>query len=278
MAFCKLLAVLLLLYITGDSLGAEVQSSIIGGQDSEKGHWPWMVHVKVVSNDGKTKWRCGGSLLSDKWVLTAAHCWDRRPEPSLRRSMVWVGSYMLQKESARYMGILHAISHPYYQKMGSGYINDIALLHLKKKLEFSKDVAPVSLPSADAAFDSSSECWITGWGQIGNGVPLPDPETLQQLKVSIIPQADCASVYRELTSDMLCAGDMAGGKDACEGDDGGPLVCRTPGGFTQVGIMSFGSPSGCGLPGQPGVYTQVSNYLSFINSYVHRSEDAPKEI
>uniref|UniRef100_A0A3P8U3Z2 Peptidase S1 domain-containing protein n=1 Tax=Amphiprion percula TaxID=161767 RepID=A0A3P8U3Z2_AMPPE len=275
MAFCKLLPVLVLIYNTEGVLGAEVRSSIIGGENAAKGSWPWMVHINMTTADRMQKWRCGGTLVSSGWVLTAAQCLEERRQPSLRRSMVWVGSLHLQKESVRYMAIDTVVRHPYYQAGSNGYVNDIALIKLKKKVLFSKDVAPVSLPSVDDAFDSSSECWITGWGQIGNGVPLPDPETLQQLKIPIMSQATCKASYPQLTSDMLCAGVSSGGKGACKGDSGGPLVCRTARGFVQVGIMSS---DGCGLPDRPGVYTRVSKYLRFINDYIKQSEEASAEV
>lgn len=57
-------------------LGAKVQSSIVGGHKAEKGSWPWMVHLNITS-DGRNKWRCGGTILNNEWVLTAANCWDR---------------------------------------------------------------------------------------------------------------------------------------------------------------------------------------------------------
>lgn len=81
--------------------------------------------------------------------------------------MVWVGSHALQKASARYMGISKVIDHSQYRKDGNVYVNDIALVKLKKELKFSDDVKPVSLPTVDNTFDSSSECWITGWGYTG---------------------------------------------------------------------------------------------------------------
>ncbi|XP_044038024.1 tryptase-2-like [Siniperca chuatsi] len=277
MAFCKLLIVLVLIHNTGGSLGAEVRSSIVGGQDAPKGSWPWMVHLNITS-DGINKWRCGGTILNSEWLLTAANCLDEQRKPNLARSMVWVGSHNLQKESTRYMGILYVIRHPEYRALSTGYVNDIALIKLKKKMKFSQNVAPVGLPSVDDTFGSSSECWITGWGSIGNGVPLPDPETLQQLKIPIIPQSVCKDNYPELNSNMLCAGDMAGGKDACKGDYGGPLVCRAASGFVQVGIMSYGSRDGCALPGSPGIYTQVSKYLRFIDDYIHHAEEASAEV
>ncbi|KAG8006721.1 Tryptase-2 [Nibea albiflora] len=230
MAFYRLVTALVLILNIGGSLEAEVRSSIIGGHDAPKGKWPWMAHLNITS-DGKDRWRCGGTIVSDQWVLTAANCLDLQRSPNWRRSMVWVGSHSLQKESARYMGIENIIIDYGFRAQGSGYVNDIALVKLKKKLIFSQNVAPVTLPSIDDTFGSSSECWITGWGNIGTN------------------------------------GNQDGGMDACKGDYGGPLVCRKGGDYVQVGVMSYGS---CGLSGRPGVYTQVSKYLRFINYYIKK--------
>lgn len=266
----------MLLHSSGGMLGGEIKSSIIGGADAQKGKWPWMVSLNMTSYDLK-KWRCGGTIVSKDWVLTAAHCLDNNPNH--HRSFVVVGAHELQKKAARYIGVTHFIPHPDYKVLGNGnYINDIALIRLKKTIDFSNEVNKVSLPSISDAFGPSSECWITGWGYVANNVPLPDPETLQQLKISIMDQTACKNVYSQLTSDMLCAGDSNGGKDACNGDYGGPLVCRKDTEFVQVGVMSYGSPDGCGLRGRPGVYTQVSNYLTFINDYIHRAEETSAEV
>ncbi|KAE8283564.1 Tryptase alpha/beta-1 [Larimichthys crocea] len=266
MAFYGLVPVLVLILNTGGSLEAEVRSSIIGGQDAPKGSWPWMAHLNITS-DGQEPvalWRSyrQRSVGADCCKLLGCR------RPNWRRSFVSVGSHSLTKASARYMGIDTVMTHREYQAQSGGYVNDIALVKLKKKLTFSPDVASVTLPSIDDTFGSSSECWITGWGNIGTNVPLPDPETLQQLKIPIISQSACKAKYPELTDDMLCAGSQDGGMDACKGDYGGPLVCRKGSGFVQAGIMSYGSPDGCGLPGRPGVYTKVSKYLRFINDYI----------
>nr|XP_020463957.1 tryptase-2-like [Monopterus albus] len=278
MVFCKLLTVLVLIHNIGGLFGAEVRVSIVGGEDAPKGRWPWMVHLNITDASKKKNWRCGGTILNEQWVLTAAHCWDEYPPPSEHRSMVWVGSHSLQRKSEKYMNIGSCILGPGYYRHSSYYVNDIALVKLRKKIKFKENVQAVNLPTTEDTFGPSSECWIIGWGHVENGVPLQDPETLQQLKISIIPSKVCKVQYPELTSNMLCAGDMAGGKDACEGDYGGPLVCRTARGFVQVGIMSYGSRKGCALPGRPGVYTQVSKYLSFINENIHHAEEASTEV
>lgn len=94
-------------------------------------------------------------------------CVGRQAEPNWRRSFVSVGSHSLTKASARYMEIDTVMNHREYRAQSGGYVNDIALVKLKKKLSFSPDVASVTLPSIDDTFGSSSECWITGWGNIG---------------------------------------------------------------------------------------------------------------
>ncbi|KAM9393258.1 tryptase-like [Pholidichthys leucotaenia] len=264
MAFCKLLPALVLLLHTQGVLGAEVRGAIIGGNDAQKDSWPWMVHVNISSEDERN-WRCGGTILNEKWVLTAGSCWDPKLKAVHKLSHISVGDYQLTKDFARYMGIETVKVHDHYEDLGGFYKNNIALIRLKKKIDFSKYGAKVSLPKDDDIFGSSSECWITGWGETGNGIPLPAPETLQEAKVSITDQVGCQTTYPQLTSDMLCAG--AQGQDACKGDYGGPLVCRKGSKFVQVGIMSYGS---CSLRGRPSIYTRVSKYLHFINSFIHK--------
>uniref|UniRef100_A0A1A7XP47 Peptidase S1 domain-containing protein n=1 Tax=Iconisemion striatum TaxID=60296 RepID=A0A1A7XP47_9TELE len=264
-----LLLALVLLHSTGDLLGAEVKSSIVGGDDATKGSWPWMVYLKIITDDGSQKWTCGATILNEYWLLTAGQCWDDQLISRWDRVGAWFGAHKLKEPSERYMHINTVMRHPEYSLKGNGYINDIALIQLRKKITFSYLVAKVNLPGADDTFAFSSECWITGWGDIKKDVPLPDPQALQQLKIPILAQSECTASYPEVTDKVLCAGDPAGGKDACKGDYGGPLVCRAGGGFVQVGIMSYGNPSGCGVPGRPGVYTRVSKYLKFINAYIH---------
>ncbi|CAG05947.1 unnamed protein product [Tetraodon nigroviridis] len=262
------ISVIAMLHQTGGSLqGADVGSSIVGGQDARKGAWPWMVYLNITS-DGITKWRCGGTILNSEWLLTAAHCWATNPKPETHRSMAWVGSHSLRKASVGYMGIRSYMLHPGFRASSNGYVNDLALVRLLKKIRFSREVASVSLPEAGDTFDTSSACWIIGWGDVGNESPLPYPETLQQLQLPIIPQSVCKRTYPELTDNVLCAGDMEGGSGPCKGDYGGPLLCSRGRGYVQVGIMSYGSPGACALPNQPGVFTQVSKYLKYINSYI----------
>lgn len=96
-------------------------------------------------------------------------CPFRNPQPKASRSMVWIGSYNLQDASVRYLGIEFFIPHSRYNRWGSGFKSDIALVKLKKKVRFSREVGPVTLPSSTDTFGPSSECLITGWGNIRKG-------------------------------------------------------------------------------------------------------------
>lgn len=95
-------------------------------------------------------------------------CVARHLKPDFHRSMVWIGVHKLQKAAVKYVGILNYVKHPDYQALSRGYKNNIALIKLKKKITFSNKVTAVSLPTVDDTFGSFSECWITGWGTIGN--------------------------------------------------------------------------------------------------------------
>ncbi|XP_071397026.1 tryptase-2-like [Centroberyx affinis] len=272
MAFSALLTVGLLIHNAAGSFRVEVRSSIVGGQDAPVGRWPWMVHLNI--SDGSKRWRCGGSLLTDEWVLTAASCVDRQHNTNADKSMAWLGSNALRGFS-RFRRLGNIITHNDFQSNGN--LNNIALVKMTKKVVFTPVIAPVNLITTQDSFDSTSECWITGWGDVGKNNPLPGQEVLQQLQVPIVRQIECKAAYPGMTDKMLCAGYLEGGRGTCDGDTGGPLMCRTSRGFVQVGIMSYGNSSGCALEGFPSVYTRVDQYLPFINSYIHRYLEASAE-
>ncbi|XP_054891861.1 tryptase-2-like [Poeciliopsis prolifica] len=263
MAVGKLLALLVLLQCSAALMGAGVRSSIIGGGDAPRGRWPGLVYLNIVTDSGKKKWHCSGSILNQKWILTAGRCWDEELRTRWDRTGVWIGTYELGMPSERYMNIDLVDRLPEFRAAGNGFINDIALLRLKYPLEFSNTVAPVNLPNEDETFDSSSECWIAGWGDIGK-VALPKTKPVQEVQISILPQPDCKAKYPTMTDAMLCAGDPKGKKNPCDGDYGDPLMCRTARGFVQVGIMSYGNPNGCEVAGFPSIYTRVSSFIGYI--------------
>nr|XP_031303426.1 tryptase-like [Camelus dromedarius] len=172
----------------------------------------------------------------------------------------------------RLLPVSQIIPHPNYYTADNGA--DIALLELEDPVNISSHVHPVPLPPASETFRPGSQCWVTGWGNVASGQPLPPPFPLKQVQVPIVENSVCDEQYHAglstaddfpiILDDMLCAGRK--GHDSCQGDSGGPLVCKTKGTWLQAGVVSWGE--GCAQTERPGVYTRVTSYLDWIYQYV----------
>ncbi|XP_062382259.1 serine protease 33-like [Sardina pilchardus] len=241
--------------------------SIVGGRDAQKGAWPWMVLMETHSEDGRS-WRCGGSLVSDQWVLTSAICLRGPVLPE--RSFARVGELSLMESSGRKVKLKRVVPHPDFRGY---YTNDIGLVQLQEAVSFSDTVQPVLLPSPRDQFSPHTECWITGWGRVALDKPLGGKKTLQEVQVSLIDEA-CHRILRNKPDSTMCAGDLRGGKGSCVGDYGGPLVCVLAGEverrFVLVGIISL--DSGCGRVGWPTVYEDVLHHTQFIRDTIQEAE------
>ncbi|XP_029491187.2 tryptase-2-like [Oncorhynchus nerka] len=275
MGFWGLLSVILLVQDAAESFVPQARSSIAGGKDAQKGSWPWIVYLLITDDTGF--FSCGGSLLTEEWVLTAAHCVDpiRNENPIPESSFIRLGTHSLSEPAVLTRFISRIVSHPQYQRQRLALLHDIALVKMNEKWSFPSPVKPLSLPKPSDTFDSSSKCWIAGWGDVGNNVELSGNRTLQELNLTILNRRICKKKFSALTANMLCAGSMEGG--SCQGDSGGPLVCRSSRRFVQVGIMSFGNTNDCALKGFPGVYTSVKRYMDFINEIITSDRHASAE-
>ncbi|XP_072340280.1 serine protease 33-like [Scyliorhinus torazame] len=250
-----------------DSCGRPVISTrIVGGQDSEDGRWPWQVSIHEISMHV-----CGGTLISNNWVLTAAHCVSKEKIPLY---ILYFGRYQQQSVNSneQHSKVLQIIRHEDYVNEENG--NDIALVNLMSPVVSSDFILPICLPRSDLEIPCGANCWITGWGHINEGVSLQSPGTLQEVEVNLIGRGTCSSLMQigasssvtTITNKMLCAGVPGGKKDACQGDSGGPLVYFDNGAWMQVGIVSFGE--GCGRANRPGIYTDVAAFQSWITRRV----------
>uniref|UniRef100_A0A8C7P362 Peptidase S1 domain-containing protein n=1 Tax=Oncorhynchus mykiss TaxID=8022 RepID=A0A8C7P362_ONCMY len=152
--------------------------------------------------------------------------------------------------------------------------NDICLLKLSSPVTFTDYIQPVCLAAVGSTYYTDTTSWVTGWGDINSGVPLPSPGTLQEVTVPVVGNRKCNCLYTgfsSITNNMICAGLLSGGKDSCQGDSGGPIVSKQGLVWIQSGVVSFGK--GCAEANFPGVYTRVSQYQTWINSQI--STDMP---
>ncbi|XP_012879412.1 PREDICTED: plasma kallikrein [Dipodomys ordii] len=245
---------------TGDGsvCTTKTNARIVGGTNSSLGEWPWQVslQVKLTSRNHV----CGGSIIGEQWVLTAAHCFDLMPHMDVWH--IYGGLINLSEitKETPFSQIKELIIHENYKVSEGGH--DIALIKLQAPLNNTEFQKPICLPSKADINTIYTNCWVTGWGYTKEKDEIQN--TLQKASLPLVTNEECQKRYRDytITKQMICAGYKEGGKDACKGDSGGPLVCKHNGVWQLVGITSWGE--GCARKEQPGVYTKVAEYVDWI--------------
>uniref|UniRef100_H2ZV68 coagulation factor Xa n=1 Tax=Latimeria chalumnae TaxID=7897 RepID=H2ZV68_LATCH len=229
---------------------------IVGGKDCTIGQCPW----QALLVDEKTQLFCGGTILNEEFVLTAAHCMNHT-----RYFKVIVGKYDRDEnedtESTHQVDKL--FMHPKFVK--KTYDNDIALLKLKDPIKFTKNVIPICLPDKELAENvlmNEPLGTVSGFGRVQERGR--QASKLQSLSIPYVDRNECVeSTNLDITQNMFCAGYSNKHKDACQGDSGGPHVTPYHNTYFITGIVSWGE--GCARDGKFGIYTRVSRFLSWIN-------------
>uniref|UniRef100_A0A182R4M9 Peptidase S1 domain-containing protein n=1 Tax=Anopheles funestus TaxID=62324 RepID=A0A182R4M9_ANOFN len=255
----------------GCGLSDVEHNRIVGGVPAALNGWPWMALVGYEEDFGDIDFRCGGSLITDRHVLTAAHC----ILSSL--SVVRLGEHDMdnQTESAHVdVPVYKYISHPSYDTF-DGH-SDLALLYLTQMVQFNAIIKPICLPTADPVRSTDFTGYnpfIAGWGRTKEtGF---EAKVLQELQIPILQNQECSQLYKKIrklfskkqfNDAVLCAGFLEGGKDSCQGDSGGPLMLpylvNKKFHYFQIGIVSYGV--GCARAELPGVYTRVATFMDWI--------------
>ncbi|XP_066158584.1 proclotting enzyme-like isoform X1 [Euwallacea fornicatus] len=243
----------------GAKNGVQDQGKIVGGHNADINEWPW---IAALFNGGRQF--CGGSLIDNIHILSAAHCVAHMSSWDVARLTVRLGDYNIKTNSeVRHVEkrVKRVVRHRGFDPRT--LYNDIAILTLDSPIDFNSMIRPVCLPSGGTRDWAGSTGTVIGWGSLRESGP--QPAILQEVNIPIWGNLDCKQKYGlaapgGIVEHMLCAGKDS--KDSCSGDSGGPLMVEN-GRWTQVGIVSWGI--GCGKGQYPGVYTRVEKFLPWIN-------------
>lgn len=239
---------------------ARIDPRIVGGNYVQIDASPWQVALILGFGPEPIRQQfCGGSIVSARWVVTAAHCVDGNTTPDRVDIVAGTTFYKYDGQRAKVEKIfVHKDWNP------ASMVNDIALLKLATPLSQG---TPIPLSAAGFMLPADAELSVTGWGAIFEGGA--GSEVLMGAKIPLVSQSVCndAAAYNgRIQPSMLCAGLREGGLDSCQGDSGGPAAATVNGVSTLVGIVSWGE--GCARKLKYGIYTSVSFHRPWIDALV----------
>ncbi|XP_007947452.1 granzyme H-like [Orycteropus afer afer] len=230
---------------------------IIGGHEAKPHSRPYMAFLQFLHQE---RWkRCGGVLVQEDFVLTAAHCWGSSINVTL-------GAHNIKKKekTQQQIPVKRAICHPGYNE--KTFFNDIMLLQLKSKAQRTAAVLPLHLPGKKAQVRPGQVCSVAGWGQVSMGTLTT---TLHEVALTVQGDQKCESLFpKNYNRDTeICVGNHKEKKTGFKGDSGGPLVCKN----MVHGIFSYGLQNGT----PPGVFMKISRFLPWIKRTMKRSKKSP---
>lgn len=268
---------------------------IVGGSPAAEGAWPWQ--VRLLDSMDPNSGFCGGSLISNQWVLTAAHC-VVQGDSTIPSVVVGYGS--TEQSKLKLVPSAKIIVHPDYM---TEHHADLALVKLAEPLSDAQWVAIADAATESKLVTPGATLTVTGWGALWDFAgfeealysrnkgfsevdthklltanALVSPDKLHQVEIELISNEECAAAYQAyadaiqdnltIADTEICAGSPAGAKDSCYGDSGGPLVVADDAGkYYQVGVVSWGSQ--CGNPVLPGVYNKLARFQPWVQDQMN---------
>ncbi|XP_066919343.1 serine protease 1-like isoform X2 [Clytia hemisphaerica] len=239
---------------------------VVGGSTASENEFPWHAAMSWRLGSSKGDHICGGSLISKKFVLLAAHCFEHGAVEHYYN--ITLGQHIYSQESGneQRFHIKRILEQPTYNPMT--YDGDLALVELDGEVKFTQNIYPICLPGMMDFELAGKMCVVTGWGNNGTH---HSTDQLKKANVPIIANKVCnapQSYNGKVTWNMFCAGYADGRADSCSGDSGGPFQCFSNNSKRWVinGVVSWGE--GCGSKNKYGVYARVRHYLTWINKEI----------
>uniref|UniRef100_A0A482Z7J7 limulus clotting factor C n=1 Tax=Hickmania troglodytes TaxID=489260 RepID=A0A482Z7J7_9ARAC len=241
-----------------------VGTRVVGGQDAVRGRFPYATGLMFRTYGAQPRRMeldqtfCGGTLITDRHILTAAHCVHGKSPWDLSLN---VGDYDIATRNETpnvFREVTAFVKHPDYA--AAAFRNDIAVVQMDRPVDWNSGIKAASIAGRDVPLSPGTKVTVYGWGRLQYGGGRPS--VLQSLELPVMSREECQQRYHTIITDnMLCAGGETG-HDACIGDSGSGLTVRLDNEYALVGVVSFGKK--CALPHVAGVYTRVPNFVDWI--------------